>query len=140
MRFFLAAHSDYPSLIAVSVAAGVPYRPGDGVVVLAEEDDRVVGWVEGVVDGVYSGPGAPCAPPHGYVQAVVVDPGCRRRGVGKGLLEAFAHAAWFSGAKWVFAALDENQGVEARVAWLTSAGFEPVDDPDEKGPVMGRWT
>lgn len=139
MRFRLAARSDRPSLIAVSVAAGVVYRPGAGVVLVAE-DGGVVGWLEGVLDGVYSGPGAPCAPPHGYVQAVVVDPEWRRRGVGRGLLEAFAHASWFAGARWVFAAPDEGAGVEARVAWLASAGFEPVDDPGEEWPVMGRWT
>lgn len=140
MRFFLARRSDRPALIAVSVAAGVPYRPGGGVIVFAEDDGVVVGWVEGVVDGAYSGPGAPVPPPHGYVQAVVVDPGWRRRGVGRGLLEAFAHAAWCAGARWVFAAPDEGQGVEDRVAWLASAGFEPVEDPGEEWPVMGRWT
>jgi N-acetylglutamate synthase-like GNAT family acetyltransferase len=100
----------------------------------------VVGWLEGVVDGAYSGPGCPTPPPHGYVQTVVVDPGWRRRGVGSGLLGAFVKHARSAGARWVFAVPDEDDGVEARVAWLTSAGFSPVDDPGEEWPVMGQWT
>lgn len=95
-----------------------------------------MGWVSGTVRGLY--PGAPVPPPHGYVQAVVVDPERRRRGVGRRLVEAFLAAAARSGVGWVFAAPDEGEGVAGRVAWLVECGFMAVEEPGEEWPMMGH--
>lgn len=134
-----AEAKDVPALVALAKASGVAYRPGRGVLLVAvAPQGEVVGWLEGVLDGAYTGPGAPVAPPHGYVQTVVVDPGWRRRGVGGRLLEVFVDLVRGAGVGWVFAVPDEDAGVRARVSWLGACGFAPVDDPDEVWPVMGR--
>lgn len=112
----------------------------DGIEVLvAVEDGRLVGWVEGVVDGAYTGPGVPTPPPHGYVLGIVVDPIWRRLGAGRALLDGFVAVARTAGASWVFLFPEEGDEVEGRVAFLRAAGFSPVDDPDEEYPAMGRW-
>ncbi|MFE1170488.1 GNAT family N-acetyltransferase [Nocardiopsis sp. NPDC058789] len=111
----------------------------DGIEVLvAVEDDRLVGWVEGVLDGAYTGPGAPVPPPHGYVLGIVVDPLWRRLGAGRALLDGFVAVARAAGVRWVFLFPEEGEEVEGRVEFLRAAGFTPVDDPDEKYPAMGR--
>ncbi|MFE6387367.1 GNAT family N-acetyltransferase [Nocardiopsis dassonvillei] len=116
--------------------------PEDMVVLVAEADGNgaVVGWVEGVLDGVYEGSGSPAPPPHGYVLAVVVDPGWRRRGVGRGLLEGFVDRARAAGVEWVFLLPEEGEGAEGRVEFFLRCGFTPVHDPDREWPAMGRWT
>ncbi|WP_150254827.1 GNAT family N-acetyltransferase [Nocardiopsis deserti] len=63
----------------------------------------------------YPGPGAPVRPPHGYVQAVVVDPAARRAGVGRALLGAFTATARETGLEWVFAVPDEAPA--SRAGW-----------------------
>ncbi|MFC9941291.1 GNAT family N-acetyltransferase [Nocardiopsis alba] len=68
----------------------------------------------GALDGV--GPCAPVPPPLGYVLAVAVAPGQRRRGIEGSLLDRFVAEAHEAGVRWVF-------------------GF-----PDEEYPAMGRWT
>ncbi|WP_197285918.1 GNAT family N-acetyltransferase [Nocardiopsis sp. NRRL B-16309] len=107
----------------MAVEAGAAYRPGEGVLLLAEGGDGVVGWLEGVLDGAYPGPGAPVGPPHGYIQTVVVAASWRGAGVGRALVEEFVAAAAASRLEWVFAAPDEGPGVEGRVAWLARCGF-----------------
>ncbi|WP_255647300.1 MULTISPECIES: GNAT family N-acetyltransferase [Nocardiopsis] len=130
-----------PALAAAAARAGSAYTPdGELVLVAVDDHEQVVGWLSGTLAGAYPGPGAPCPPPHGYVQAVVVAPGARRRGYGHTLLAMFVSRARQAGVQWLFAAPDEGPGVEARAAWLASAGWEPVDDPGEAWPVMGRWT
>jgi hypothetical protein len=62
-----AAPADRPTLCGLAGAAGVAYRPGEGMV-LAAHDHGPVGWMEGIPDAV--GPGAPVPPPHGPVQWV----------------------------------------------------------------------
>ncbi|MFE1396280.1 GNAT family N-acetyltransferase [Nocardiopsis alba] len=116
--------------------AGAVYAPEGDLVLAAETHGTLAGWASGTVRGLY--PGAPVPPPHGYVQAVVVGPGYRRRGVGRRLVEAFLAAAARSGVGWVFAAPDEGGGVEARVAWLVECGFVAVEEPHEVRPVMGH--
>ena len=112
----------------------------DGMVVLVAVDaGAVVGWLEGVLDGAYTGPGAPTNPPHGYVLGVVVSSAHRRSGVGSALLDRFAAEARTAGVRWVFLFPDESEGVEGRVRFFAAAGFVPVDDPDEVFPAMGRW-
>ncbi|WP_047870447.1 GNAT family N-acetyltransferase [Nocardiopsis sp. RV163] len=141
MRIRPADDTDLPGLRALAAAAETVYAPdGDVLLVAADDDGLPVGWLAGTFDGVYPGPGAPVRPPHGYVQAVVVDPAARRAGVGLQLLDAFTAAARESGLEWVFAVPDEAPGVAGRVAWLSASGFTPVADPGELWPVMGRWT
>ena len=140
MRTRPATVADQSSLRALAVASGSAYVPDGDVLLLAEDNTgRPLGWLAGTFQGVYPGPGAPTAPPHGYVQAVVVDATTRRSGVGKQLLEVFSAAAHEAGARWVFAVPDEAPGVAERMAWLSACGFTPVDDPGEPWPVMGRW-
>lgn len=113
----------------------------DGIEVLvAISDGHLVGWVEGVLDGAYTGPGAPTSPPHGYVLGIVVDPAWRRLGAGHMLLDGFVAEARTAGLSWVFLFPEEGDGVTGRVAFLEAAGFSPVDDPEEEWPAMGRWT
>ncbi|NKZ00489.1 GNAT family N-acetyltransferase [Nocardiopsis alborubida] len=114
--------------------------PEDMVVLVAEADGAVAGWVEGVLDGVYEGAGSPVPPPHGYVLAVVVDPGWRRRGVGRGLLEGFVARAREAGVEWVFLLPEEGEGARGRVEFFLRCGFTPVDDPGSERLAMGRWT
>ncbi|MEU3020170.1 GNAT family N-acetyltransferase [Nocardiopsis sp. NPDC007018] len=111
--------------------------PGD-VLLTATVGGRLVGWLSGTLAAVYPGPGTPGPPPHGYVQAVVVDPAHRRAGVGRALVEEFVATAGRAGVGWVFAAPDEDADVEQRVEWLAACGFTPVTDPGERWPVMGR--
>ena len=111
--------------------------PGD-VVLVAEVDGATAGVLVGVLDGV--GPCAPVPPPHGYVLAVAVAPGRRRRGVGRVLLDRFVAEARSSGIRWVFLFPDEGTGLSGRVVFLRAAGFTPVVDPDEEWPAMGRWS
>ncbi|PWV44610.1 acetyltransferase (GNAT) family protein [Nocardiopsis sp. L17-MgMaSL7] len=125
-------------LRALAVRAGVAYAPDGDVLLAAEDDGVVVGWLSGTLAGVYPGPGAPVPPPHGYVQAVVVDPAHRRAGIGRALVEEFVAAASRAGVGWVFAVPDEDLEVEARVQWLAACGFRPVVDPGERWPAMGR--
>ncbi|MEU0236623.1 GNAT family N-acetyltransferase [Nocardiopsis sp. NPDC006198] len=114
--------------------------PEGMVVLVAVDGDTVVGWIEGILDGAYTGPGAPVPPPHGYVLALVVDAEWRRRGVGTGLLDAFVAVAGRSGTRWVFLKPEEGEHVEERVAFFEQAGFAPVPDPDGTWPPMGRRT
>jgi len=130
--------------IARLVAASAPHFGAKGysegsVALVAVDTGAVVGWIEGVLDGAYTGPGAPVPPPHGYVLSVVVDARFRRHGVGTGLLDAFVDEARDAGVAWVFLFPDEGEGVEGRVRFFERAGFEAVDDPDEEWPAMGRW-
>ncbi|QUX26363.1 GNAT family N-acetyltransferase (plasmid) [Nocardiopsis sp. MT53] len=141
MKVRPAHPGERPALAAAAARAGSAYTPdGELVLVAVDDHEQVVGWLSGTLAGAYPGPGAPCPPPHGYVQAVVVAPGARRRGYGHTLLAMFVSRARQAGVQWLFAAPDEGPGVEARAAWLASAGWEPVDDPGEAWPVMGRWT
>ncbi|WP_338036334.1 GNAT family N-acetyltransferase [Nocardiopsis kunsanensis] len=121
---------------------GYPHgRWPEGIMVLvAVEEDHLVGWVEGVLDGAYTGPGSPTPPPHGYVLGVVVDPAWRRMGAGRALLDSFVSVASDEAVRWVFLFPEEGEDVAGRVAFLRAAGFEPVDDPTETTPAMGRWT
>ncbi|WP_435825152.1 GNAT family N-acetyltransferase [Nocardiopsis alba] len=82
---------------------------------------------------------APAPPPYGYVLAVAVAPGQRRRGAGGSLLDRFVAEAREVGVRWVFGFPDEGAGVVGRVSFLRATGFTPVPDPDEKYPAMGRW-
>lgn len=122
-------------------SAVVSLLPGAslGDVVLVAVDDGVVGVLSGTLEGVYSGPGAPSPPPHGYVLWVVVDEAHRRSGVGSALLDAFVAEAREAGVWWVFLFPEEGAGVEGRVEFLAAAEFDAVDDPDEQWPAMGRW-
>ncbi|MEU0236721.1 GNAT family N-acetyltransferase [Nocardiopsis sp. NPDC006198] len=131
--------------IARLVAAAAPSFGAKGhsagsVALVAVDAGVVVGWLEGVLDGAYTGPGAPVPPPHGYVLSLVVDAAWRRRGVGTGLLDAFVDLARGAGRRWVFLFPDEGEQVEGRVAFFEQAGFEAVADPGERWPAMGRWT
>ncbi|MEU0493455.1 GNAT family N-acetyltransferase [Nocardiopsis sp. NPDC006139] len=120
---------------AVSAAAGVAYTPV-GDVVLVAASPAVVGWLCGSLDASH-----PVAPVRraGYIQAVVVHPGARRRGVGAALVEAFLDRAREAGVGWVFAAPDEDGDAAGRLRWVHALGFEATSDPDP-WPVMGRWT
>lgn len=130
-----ATASDRPAMVAVSVAAGVSYSPA-GDVVLVAASPGVVGWLCGSLDA--SHPVAPVGRA-GYIQAVVVHPGARRRGVGSALVGAFLSLAREAGARWVFAAPDEAGDAAGRIRWMHTLGFEATADPDP-WPVMGRWT
>ncbi|GAA0972837.1 GNAT family N-acetyltransferase [Nocardiopsis tropica] len=131
---------DIARLVARSAPSfGAKGYSEDAVALVAVDAGAVVGWIEGVLDGAYTGPGALVPPPHGYVLSLVVDAEWRQRGVGTGLLDAFVEEARTAGCRWVFLFPDEGEGVEARVAFFRTAGFEAVDDPDEEWPVMGRW-
>lgn len=149
MRIRRAAPEDGPAIADLLVRSAphfevAGYARGvwpDGIEVLvAISDDHLVGWVEGVLDGAYTGPGAPVPPPHGYVLGIVVDPLWRRMGAGRALLDGFVAVARAAGVRWVFLFPEEGEEVEGRVAFLSAAGFSPVDDPDEEYPAMGRWT
>ncbi|MFJ9558332.1 GNAT family N-acetyltransferase [Nocardiopsis sp. NPDC101807] len=137
-----ALPEDGPDLAALVAAAAPSFGAkghSKGVTLVAVDAGAVVGWIEGVLDGAYTGPGSPVPPPHGYVMSLVVDAGWRRQGVGTGLLDAFVGTARTAGLAWVFLFPDEDENVEGRVAFFEHAGFEAVDDPDERWPAMGRW-
>lgn len=141
-----ASHADAAAVRRLHARVVPDYPPPtwseSGTVVLVAEQagGRVVGYLTGVLDGVYSGPGCPVGPPHGYVQALAVDPDMRLRGSGRALVQGFVCRARAVGARWVFALPDEGRGVEHRVEFFGRCGFSPVDDPDERWPVLGRWT
>ena len=130
-----ATAGDRDAMDAVCVAAGVSYS-SVGDVVLVAVSPGVVGWLCGSLGA--SHPVAPVGRA-GYIQAVVVHPGVRRRGVGAALVEAFLDRAREAGVAWVFAAPDEDGDAAARLRWVHACGFEATDDPDP-WPVMGRWT
>lgn len=126
------------ALAAIASRAGVAYAPdGDVLLVAVDRSDRPVGWASGTFGARYPGPGAPIPAPHGYLQAVVVDPAHQRNGVGRELVSAFVAAAARAGVGWVFAVPDEDQGVQDRVRFFSVCGLTPVPDPDEEWPVMG---
>ncbi|MEE2041171.1 GNAT family N-acetyltransferase [Nocardiopsis sp. CT-R113] len=144
-----ALPGDGPAIASLIVAAaphfevkGYPdgYWPDGIVVLVAVDEDVVVGWIEGVMDGAYMGPGTPTPPPHGYVLALIVDAAWRRRGIGTALLEEFVAMARDAGSRWVFLLPEEGEYVEGRVAFFDAAGFTPVDHPGKTWPAMGRWT
>lgn len=130
-----ATPADRPAMDAVSAAAGVSYSPAGGVVLVAAFPG-VVGWLAGSLDA--SHPAAPVGRA-GYIQAVVVDSGARRRGVGSALVGAFLDRAREAGVQWVFAAPDEAGDAVGRIRWMHTLGFEAVAEPDEDWPIMGRW-
>lgn len=130
-----ATAADRPAMNTVSTAAGAAYTPV-GDVVLAAASGAVVGWLSGSLDAVH--PSAPVGRA-GYIQAVVVAPGARRRGVGSALVGAFLSRAREAGVAWVFAAPDEDGDAAGRLQWVHACGFEATDDPDP-WPIMGRWT
>ncbi|WP_433701739.1 N-acetyltransferase family protein [Nocardiopsis sp. CA-288880] len=144
MLFRPALPEDGPHIAALVAAAapsfGAKEYSEDTVALVAVDAGAVVGWIEGVLDGAYTGPGAPVPPPHGYVLALVVDAGWRRQGVGTGLLDAFVAEARDVGCRWVFLFPDEGKDVEGRVRFFERAGFEAVNDPGEQWPAMGRRT
>ena len=126
------------ALAVLAHRAGVAYASDTDVLLVAvDRSDRPVGWAGGTFDARYPGPGAPMPAPHGYLQAVVVDPYHQRTGVGRELVSAFVAAAAHSGVEWVFAVPDEDQDVQGRVAFLAACGLVPVPDPGEEWPVMG---
>ncbi|WP_435111928.1 GNAT family N-acetyltransferase [Nocardiopsis synnemataformans] len=113
--------------------------PGETCVLVAENSEgAIVGWLEGLVDGAYRGAGAdPIFPePHGYVQAMMVSPAMRRRGVGSALLEAFAQRARSQGCEWMFLLPDETDDPTERVRFFESVGLTAVNDPSERFPAM----
>lgn len=129
---------DRHALEAMTARASVAYTPNTDVLLVAiDRAGSLLGWAGGTLEGHYPGPGAPVPAPHGYLQAVVVDPDHQRSGVGRALVSAFVAAAARSGVGWVFAVPDEGQGVEERVAFFAACGLAPVPDPDETWPVMG---
>lgn len=130
-----ATSADLRAVDAVSVAAGASYSPV-GDVVLVAVSGAVVGWLCGSLDA--SHPAAPVRRA-GYIQAVVVDPGVRRQGVGAALVGAFLDRARAEGVRWAFAAPDEDGDAAGRLRWVHACGFEATDDPDP-WPIMGRWT
>jgi len=142
MLFRRALPEDGPDIARLVAAAAPSFgaKHSKAVALVAVDAGTVVGWLEGVLDGAYTGPGAPVPPPHGYVLSLVVDARFRRRGVGTGLLDAFVDEARDAGVAWAFLSPDEGEDVEGRVAFFERAGFETVDDPDEQWPAMGRWT
>ncbi|MFE1104167.1 GNAT family N-acetyltransferase [Nocardiopsis alba] len=131
------AHADESAdVLLAGVGYSAPVPSSAGVVFVAEVDGATVGVLVGVLDGV--GPCAPVPPPHGYVLAVAVAPGRRRRGVGRALLDRFVAEARAVGVRWVFLLPEEGPGVAGRVEFFRAAGFTPVADPDEQHPAMGR--
>ncbi len=77
-----ASPTDRDAMAAVSAAAGVSYSPAGDVVLDASHPVAPVGRA-------------------GYIQAVVVAPGARRRGVGSALVGAFLDCARTAGVQWV---------------------------------------
>jgi GNAT superfamily N-acetyltransferase len=129
-----ASPTDRDAMAAVSAAAGVSYSPA-GDVVLVAASPAVVGWLCGSLDA--SHPVAPVGRA-GYIQAVVVAPGARRRGVGSALVGAFLDRAREASMRWVLAASDETGDAAGRLQWVHACGFEATADPDP-WPIMGRW-
>ncbi|GAA1454208.1 GNAT family N-acetyltransferase [Nocardiopsis tropica] len=141
MLFRRALPEDGPHIAALVAAAAPSFgaKHSGAVALVAVDAGALVGWIEGVLDGAYTGPGAPAPPPHGYVLSLVVDAAWRRQGVGTGLLDAFVDEAREVGLAWVFLFPDEGEDVEGRVRFFEQAGFEAVDDPAEQWPAMGMW-
>ncbi|MFD6094719.1 GNAT family N-acetyltransferase [Nocardiopsis flavescens] len=113
--------------------------PGQTCVLVAENSEGdIVGWLEGLVDGAYRGVGADPAflEPHGYVQAMMVSPAVRRRGIGGALLRAFARQAHSQGCEWMFLLPDETDDPTGRVSFFESMGLTAVNDPNERFPAM----
>ncbi|CAL9611169.1 GNAT family N-acetyltransferase [Nocardiopsis dassonvillei] len=140
MRVRPAASAELPALRALAARAGAAYAPDGDVLLVAEIDGVVVGWLSGTLAGAYPGPGAPVPAPRGYVQAVVVATAARRAGISRELLEEFVATARQARVAWVFAVPGEGLGAAGQVGWLSACGFAPVVDSGEIWPVMGRWT
>lgn len=114
--------------------------PPGMTVLVAMENGRVVGWLEGVLDWDYTEPGAPTPPPHGYILAVVVDPESRRRGIGRALLDLFVAEAREADVRWVYLIPEGGEGTAGRLAFFHAAGFTELPPTDDPLPPMGRWT
>ncbi|GAB3727053.1 GNAT family N-acetyltransferase [Nocardiopsis nanhaiensis] len=114
--------------------------PDGAVVLVALDAGHVVGVLEGVLDGVYGGPGAPAPPPHGYILAVVVDHEWRQLGVGSALVEAFMRMARAEEISWVFLVPKQGGHAPERAEFFRACGFTPVDDLGEEVAALGRWT
>jgi ribosomal protein S18 acetylase RimI-like enzyme len=79
-------------------------------IVHAHEGARLVGFARAISDGVSNA----------YVSSVMVDPGCRRRGVGRGMIERLV--AGRAGIKFV---LHTRMGA---AAFYAAVGFVPAED------------
>ena len=110
------------------------------VVLVAEREGHIVGWLEGILDGEYEGSGAPVPPPHGYVLAIVVDEEQRHHGIGGDLIEKFMEEALAAKVEWVFLIPEGGEGCEDRVRFFIHSGFTPTEVLDEKRLIMARWT
>lgn len=104
------------------------YELGDDALVAAD-DDRVVGFLLGVVT---RGEG----PRHAYVHLVGIDPDRRRQGLGKKLYAAFAERGRAAGAEKLKAIA--APGHEASLRFHEALGFGSELHPDYAGPGRSR--
>jgi GNAT superfamily N-acetyltransferase len=94
---------------------------------IAEQDGRVVGFLLGMAvpkAGV------------GYIHLVGIDPGSRRKGVGKLLYQHFEQACRKAGFAQIKAI--GMVGHEASMKFHTALGFKAEEQPDYAGPGRAR--
>lgn len=94
---------------------------------IAEEDARVVGFLLGLVAA---------GSRTGYIHLVGIDPGHRRRGVGKRLYQHFCEQCRRGGLSELKAI--GMVGHEGSLRFHTALGFEAREVPDYAGPGRAR--
>jgi GNAT superfamily N-acetyltransferase len=107
-----------------------PTRP----TVVARSGSQVIGYMTGHFDSEFNerfpvdyGPG------QAWIEELYVSAGCRRDGVGSGLMRTFVAEALAHGCTYVACILDLSSDPAGRFAFFTSLGFEPLlpDDPTD---------
>lgn len=146
MRIRHAQDADTAELRALTERARSRYPAPQGgsrdpadVLLLAEIDARLVGYLSGALNGEYAGPAQAPPPPHAYVLAVVVEPAARRQGAGTALMNAFLEHAQEAGARWSFLFPEEGPGVHERTKFFSQTGYTPLPEPGEPHPALSRW-
>lgn len=115
--------------------------PGLEVLVAEDRCGRLVGWLEGTLDGdvaehlAHSDHPAP----HAYIHSIAVVPQAARQGVGRSLIQVFVRTAMEAGLTWIALTPmpDEPEDAEPRVAFFSSCGFRPVDPADPCEGMVG---
>ncbi len=104
------------------------YELGDHALVV-EDGGRMVGFLLGFI--------TERAPKVGYIHLVGIDPGYRRRGVGRALYEEFARKAVAAGALRLKAIT--TPGNQASVEFHRALGYTIEQVPDYAGPHRARY-
>jgi ribosomal protein S18 acetylase RimI-like enzyme len=134
-RRFLAATDRTP--VHYGSFIGTQLEEDDVVVLVADEDGKVIGYVYAAIEGTdYMALRGPA----GIVHDIVVDPGFRGRGVGRRLMEAaIAHLRARGVPQVVLSTAERNEAAQrlfARVGFRRTM-IEMTRDLDDRDPPRG---